>query len=99
MKQEKKDASPFAEMTFQAQQDKWREWRSRQWDFRSAAREAEKEEEPKEQNKAQPAAPAPVRPAPTRHRELDRVLSRHKTALQKAGAFCSTIKADPPDTK
>lgn len=91
-RQEKRETSPFAELSFQAQQDKWRAWRSRQWNFR----EAKEEEETQVQMEKEAPLPPPVRPAPTRHRELDRVLNRHQTAVKKAGAFCSATPNDPP---
>lgn len=78
----KNDTSPFAEKSWQEQQDKWREWRSMQLEYKQA-------EDYSQQQKEEPARPEPppVRPAPTRHRELDKVLSRHRTAVNRVGAF------------
>lgn len=94
-KQEKKETSPFAELSFRDQQDKWREWRSRQWNFRDTQEDVRQETKPRpEQNDP---LPPPARPAPTRHRELDRVLNRHQTAVKKAGVFLSTTQTGPTD--
>ncbi|MBQ4640758.1 MAG: hypothetical protein IJB69_09630 [Clostridia bacterium] len=100
MKQESRDVSPFAALTFSQQQDKWREWRSQQLEFKKAADEQPlpKENEAKEvpQEKQEAAQAAPAWPMPTRHRELDKVLSRHQAAVKKAGAFQLTKGNDPP---
>lgn len=92
MKQEKGTASPFGDMSFQDQQDRWREWRSRQWNFRDA--QSVPEEKVKE--KEMPTMPkSPAQPMPTRHRELDKVLLRHQAAVKRAGAFQFTTQNDP----
>lgn len=88
MKTEKQDVSPFAALSFSQQQDRWREWRSRQLEYKKAA---EENPLPREETDALPenhmlAAPA----APTRHHELDKVLARHKTALRHTGQFMTT---------
>ena len=85
----KNDISPFAEKSWQEQQDKWREWRSMQLEYMPTE---EREEVQKEEmvHKEQ----MPVKPAPTRHRELDRVLIRHKNALNRAGVFQQTPSRD-----
>lgn len=93
MASDPRDQSPFAALTFAQQQDRWREWRSRQLDYQDTPLE-----------RPAPAAPAaPVPPAesplprlmlpylrqaaPTRHQELDRVLARHAQAARQAGSF------------
>ncbi|MBR2054263.1 MAG: hypothetical protein IKM05_07050 [Clostridia bacterium] len=85
----KNDTSPFAEKSWQEQQDKWREWRSLQLEYRQTE---ETEETKKEEINRQ--APFPAKPAPTRHRELDRVLSRHQAAVNRAGVFLKTPPGD-----
>ena len=95
MKQEKTDVSPFASLSFSRQQDKWREWRSQQLEYKKAADETPLPEEKQEEHL--PEKPLlPSRPAPTRHRELDQVLSRHQAALRRAGVFQVTKGSDPP---
>lgn len=86
MNQEPNPASPFSALTYQEQQDRWLEWRSRQLDYRDAnALPPEKETSP---------SPLPVpriqQAAPSHHRELDLVLSRHDQALKHLGAFQAT---------
>ena len=87
MSQEKQRAaaSPFAALSYQEQQDRWLEWRSRQLDYRDA--EPEGREEATKPSYGAPRLRAAV---PTRHQELDQVLARHKQALQRAGAFQTT---------
>ena len=92
MKQEKQETSPFASLSFAQQQDKWRQWRSQQLEYKKAAEEA-----PLPEEKTEETLPPPARPAPTRHRELDKVLSRHSQALKKAGAFQVTKGNGPQD--
>ncbi len=89
MKTEKQDVSPFAALSFSQQQDKWREWRSRQLEYKSAVEETPPREAP-----GQEVTPPP-RPQPTRHRELDKVLSRHQMAVRRAGAFQVTGENGP----
>lgn len=85
----KNDTSPFAEKSWQEQQDKWREWRSMQLEYRQT------EEEKKVQKEEMvPNEQMPVKPPPTRHRELDKVLSRHKAAVNRAGAFQQTAPGE-----
>ena len=94
MKTEKQDVSPFAALSFSQQQDKWREWRSRQLEYKKAAEDnpLPMEETDALQENHMPPAPA----APTRHRELDKVLARHKTALRRTGQFMTTQGNNPP---
>lgn len=77
-----KNESPFAALSYAEQQRRWLAWRSRQLDYRPAGEDMQK---------APPPAPlrTPNLPltAPPRHRELDRVLLRHRQALRRAGAF------------
>ena len=111
MEKDKNDASPFAALTYQEQQDRWLEWRSRQLAYEPV--EAEKPAAPAplssdaEEERA-PFAPAVVgRPAPSRHRELDEVLKRHAQAQKRAAHFLpvnaapdgsAPAKADEVDT-
>lgn len=85
----KNDTSPFAEKSWQEQQEQWRVWRSMQLEYRPAEEETKM---PKAEtiHKEQ----MPVRPVPSRHRELDRVLSRHKAAVNRAGAFRQTLPGE-----
>lgn len=87
MRQEANKApSPFSALTYQEQQDRWLEWRSRQLDYQEAAPPSETPA-PRDTDFL---TPPPLRQtAPTRHRELDQVLSRHAQALKRAGAFRS----------
>ena len=94
MRQEKAAAaSPFSALTYQEQQDRWMEWRSRQLDYRPSPGEGEaearpaqpvREERPRLRNPNMPIA------APYQRRELNQVLRRHQKALLRAGAFQPT---------
>lgn len=93
MDQEKASAaSPFSALTYQEQQDRWLEWRSRQLDYQPAAarRPPEPSAAPKEEGLPRMRLPNMRIAAPVRHRELDEVLSRHRKALRQAGAFQTT---------
>ena len=92
MDQEKASASPFSALTYQEQQDRWLEWRSRQLDYQPAnARQAPAlPEKPKEEGLPRMRLPNMRIAAPVRHRELDEVLSRHRQAMRQAGAFQTT---------
>jgi len=81
-------SSPFSALTYQEQQDRWLEWRSRQLNYQPA----EETPVPRPVSYEKPVPPAaPVRPAPPlRRRELDQVLSKHKNALRQAGQFQTT---------
>ena len=84
-------ASPFSALTYQEQQDRWLEWRSRQLDYRPAAvGQAQETSAPKDGDVPQMRLPNMRIAAPVRHRELDEVLSRHRQALRQAGAFQAT---------
>ena len=84
-------ASPFSALTYQEQQDRWLEWRSRQLDYRPAAAGQPKETSiPKNGDAPQMRLPNMRIAAPVRHRELDEVLTRHRQAMQRAGAFQAT---------
>ena len=85
MNQEKSE-SPFAALSWEEQQHRWMEWRSRQLDYRPT------EEAPPVPKAPEKGLRAPNLPmsAPPRHRELDQVLSRHRTALRRAGEFHPT---------
>ena len=93
MDQEKSSAaSPFSALTYQEQQDRWLEWRSRQLDYQPAVEKQPAETISPHQNASRPAMCMPNMriAAPIRHRELDEVLSRHRKAMQRAGAFQAT---------
>lgn len=93
MEQEKASAaSPFSALTYQEQQDRWLEWRSRQLDYQPAgARQVPAPtEKPKEEGLPRMRMPNMRIAAPVRHRELDEVLSRHRQAMRQAGAFQTT---------
>lgn len=90
---QERSASPFSAMTYQEQQDRWLEWRSRQLDYQSTAKEPQPPapEEPEPEERLPPLTLPFVRQAaPTRHRELDRVLERHTQAAKRLGNFQST---------
>ncbi len=86
----KSDTSPFAEKSWREQQDKWREWRTMQLEYRQTEENSEMKKEETGHRE-----PLPASPAPTRHRELDRVLSRHKAAVNRAGAFQQMTSKEP----
>lgn len=85
------NVSPFAALSYQEQQDRWLEWRSRQLDYQPASQTEKpaREPDPAPRNESYPALRTPNMriAAPTRHRELDEVLTRHRQATQKAGSF------------
>lgn len=92
MNQEKASAaSPFSALSYQEQQNRWLEWRSRQLDFKPVP-----EKVPMEQTQQPEARPLmrqpnmPIAAAAARHRELDEVLARHRQAARRAGAFQTT---------
>lgn len=92
MDQEKASASPFSALTYQEQQDRWLEWRSRQLDYQPASvkQAPAQPEKPKEEGLPRMRLPNMRIAAPARHRELDEVLSRHRKAMRQAGAFQTT---------
>ena len=85
--------SPFSALSYQEQQDRWLEWRSRQLDYRPAKPQ---EPIPQETDKPTPTAQPRLREpnmriaAPVRHAELDQVLAKHRQALKQTGAFQTT---------
>lgn len=84
--------SPFSALTYQEQQDRWLEWRSRQLDYRPAAgkRTLETAAEPPSAGAPRMRLPNMRISSPVRRRELDEVISRHRQALRQAGAFQTT---------
>ena len=84
-------ASPFSALTYQEQQDRWLEWRSRQLDYQPTAGK-QPQEVPEHPNGSKPAMRMPNMriAAPIQHRELDEVISRHRKAMRQAGAFQTT---------
>ena len=87
--------SPFSALSYQEQQNRWLEWRSRQLDYRPAGPSADSRGEnasPLPENRPVPRLRQPNMriAAPVPHRELDEVLSRHRQAMRKAGTFQST---------
>ena len=85
-------ASPFSALTYQEQQDRWLEWRSRQLDYRPAEGKQPPETASASRDGGTPRMRLPnMRIAsPVRRRELDEVLSRHRQAMERAGAFQTT---------
>ena len=87
--------SPFSALSYQEQQDRWLEWRSRQLDYRPVSESGQALEAPAAA--PQQASLPPMRlpnmriQAPSRHRELDQVLIRHRQALRQAGTFQPTV--------
>ena len=93
MSQEKASAaSPFSALSYQEQQNRWLEWRSRQLDYQPTAGKQPQEKVPVNQNSSKPAMRMPNMriAAPVQHRELDEVISRHRKAMRQAGAFRTT---------
>ena len=98
MNQEKAStASPFSALSYQEQQRRWMEWRSRQLDYRPVPENGRAMEDaaPEKESPKAGGVPAMRLPnmriaAPARHRELDEVLSRHRQAMRKAGPFRPT---------
>lgn len=96
MNNEKSSAvSPFSALSYQEQQARWLEWRSRQLDYRPAGKGEIKAETPTASAPARNGLP-PLRlpnmriASPVRHRELDEVMNRHRQALKQAGSFHTT---------
>lgn len=93
MASDPRDQSPFAALSFAQQQDRWREWRSRQLDYQDAPLERPAPADvPRAAAPQEPPLPKLTLPflrqaAPTRHQELDRVLARHAQAARQAGSF------------
>ena len=85
-------ASPFSALTYQEQQDRWLEWRSRQLDYQPAnvKQAPAPRETQKEEGLPRMRLPNMRIAAPVRHRELDEVISRHRKALRQASAFQAT---------
>lgn len=79
--------SPFSALSYQEQQDRWLEWRSRQLDYQPAGQAAPEDDSHPSMSAMPLRMPNMALSAPTRHRELDQVISRHAQALRKAGAF------------
>ena len=95
MDQEKTSAaSPFSALTYQEQQDRWLEWRSRQLDYRPAEGKQPQRQGPSTAQKdgGMPRMRVPNMriAAPVQHRELDEVLSRHRQAIRRSGTFQTT---------
>ena len=84
------NASPFSALSYQEQQDRWLEWRSRQLDFRKGPVEMDAKKEPTSTKMPPVVLPHAQPAAPTRHQNLDQVLSRHSQAVRKAGPFQTT---------
>ena len=89
-----KNESPFAALSFEEQQRRWMEWRSRQLDYRPA--QAQAADAPRENPPPRSGLRLPNMPiaAPTRHSELDQVLSRHRQAAKRAGAYQPTKRSE-----
>ncbi len=92
MDQESNAVSPFSALTYQEQQDRWLEWRSRQLDYQPAQGGRPAEPASAQKNVSMPRMRLPNMriAAPARHRELDGVISRHRQAMQRAGTFQTT---------
>ena len=79
------NSSPFAALSYQEQQDRWMEWRSRQLEYHAAD---EMGQDAQEEKVIPPLKIPNMRIGePTRHRELDKVLMRHQQAFRHAGQF------------
>lgn len=85
------NTSPFAAMSYQEQQDRWMEWRSRQLDYRPVDEPRETGQLPPPEKELPPLTLPNFRAAaPTRHGELDKVLERHAMAKKRIGQYQST---------
>ena len=96
-------ASPFSALTYQQQQDRWLEWRSRQLQYHPVTEETAAPEKPADSSpplrQPPPLQPILPSPAPTRHGELDKLWAKHRQALRQAGQFRITEaggKIPPP---
>ena len=88
------NTSPFSALSYQEQQDRWLEWRSRQLDYKPVQPEQPIQKEPPvqrpEESRPRLREPNMRIAAPVRRRELDEVLSRHRQAMKRAGTFQTT---------
>ena len=88
------NTSPFSALSYQEQQDRWLEWRSRQLDYKPVQPEQPIQKEPPvqrpEESRPRLREPNMRIAAPIRRRELDEVLSRHRQAMKRAGTFQTT---------
>ena len=93
MSRDQNNFSPFAALSYQEQQDRWLEWRSRQLDFREAGVAEEAQKKPEDTEVPPVHLPHLQESAPVRHQNLDAVLSRHARAEKRLGAFRVTEAA------
>ena len=93
-----RSSSPFSALSYDEQQLKWLEWRSRQLHYQKP-QATEKEElsalPPLELPLQKPdkASSAVQTPLPYRHAELDRLYARHLAAARMTGDWHKTISA------
>lgn len=79
------DSSSFSQLSYQQQQDRWLEWRSRQLNYQEGA---VSESPPDNQNPAASVPPVALpQAAPSHHQHLDQVLQRHAQAAKRLSAF------------
>lgn len=90
MSPDQNNASPFAALSYQEQQDRWLEWRSRQMDFREESLPEETQKKPADTEMPPVRLPNFQESAPVRHQNLDAVLSRHARAEKRLSAFQAT---------
>ena len=75
--------SPFSELSFSEQQEKWRMWRAQSLEYQ------EIKPNPQPAAPVSPSIPAPRPFAPPSHKNLDQVRARISAAAARAGAFKS----------
>ena len=88
--------SPFAALSYQEQQDRWLEWRSRQLEYHPVSAASAAPEKPVESappmRQPPPLQPCFPAPAPTRHGELDKLWAKHAQAAKRAGQYQAVSK-------
>lgn len=93
MMTQQRETSPFSALTYQEQQDRWLEWRSRQLDYCPVVSNKQTDAVlPPLKIPALSVPPQPPKtPAPYRHAQLDQVYSRHQAAVRKASGWQNTL--------
>ncbi|MBR5231190.1 MAG: hypothetical protein IKW00_02955 [Clostridia bacterium] len=79
--QENRSRSPFSQLSYAEQQEKWRTWRSKPLPYQDFSVPAPQAETPP------PTPPEPQHFMPPSHKNLDRVHARISAAVARAGAF------------
>lgn len=90
MQKELPNTSPFSELTFTQQQERWREYRSRPLDYKQAPMpDSPPDKAPDRQTVSAQEGPrnATLRMPPPRHSALDDIAKKHLRARAGAGAW------------